>query len=88
MELDLGEVRDFARQEIRFEYAWKPNRFRIEASDDGLAWRPLADHFSTPVTGSPVVIDAPARARHLRLVFPDDVDLKTAAVIEWVVLAR
>ena len=88
LELDLGDVRDFARQEIRFEYAWKPYRFRIEVSDDGAAWRPLADHFSAPVTGSPVVIDAPARARRLRLVYPDDVDVKTAAVIEWVVLTR
>ncbi len=73
LQLDLGSVRDFSRVLLRPEYAWKPFRFRLEVSADGADWRTLADHGDTPAKGSPIVIEAPARARHLRLVFPADV---------------
>jgi len=84
LQLDFGAVAAFARQEIRFEYAWKPYRFRVQASDDGVSWRPVADYADQAVTGSPIVIDAAGKARYLRLAFPEDAG--DAAVIEWTVL--
>ena len=83
LRLDLGRIRSFAKQEIRFEYAWKPYRFRIETSEDGSEWRILSDHLGAPVQGSPVVIDRVAAARYVRLTFPDDVRGGDLAVFEW-----
>jgi hypothetical protein len=78
LQLDLGAVKAFRRQEIRFEYAWKPYRFTIEASDDGLKWKTLAEQ---TCTGSPVVIEQQASARYLRLTFADG----NASLWEWIV---
>jgi arabinoxylan arabinofuranohydrolase len=78
LQLDLGAVTAFKRQEIRFEYAWKPYRFAIEISEDGLTWKTLADQTST---GSPVVIEQPARARYLRLTCAES----NASIWEWIV---
>jgi hypothetical protein len=78
LQLDLGAVKPFTRQEIRFEYAWKQYRFAVEASDDGTKWKTLVDQAST---GSPVVIEQPANARYLRLTFADS----NASLWEWIV---
>ncbi len=83
LQLDLGSARTFSRQELRFEYAWKPHRFALEISDDGAQWRKLADRTEQPVTGSPVVIEQPATARYLRLVFPADIPGSAVSVFEW-----
>ncbi len=73
LQLDLGSAKAFSRLLIRPEYAWKPCRFRVEISHDGAAWRTLADHTAKPAKGSPIVIEKSATARHLRLVFPENV---------------
>jgi len=83
LQLDLGEVRKFTSQEIRFEYAWKPYRFTVEISDDGQVWKPLADYTRTPATGSPIAIDVPATARFLRLVFPEEMKGSDLSLFEW-----
>lgn len=70
LQLDLGAVRTIARQELRFEYAWKRYAFAVEASADGVVWNTLADHRAVPAGGSPVLIPAACSARYLRLVFP------------------
>lgn len=69
LQLDLGEVREVSRQEIRPEYAWKPLHFRCESSLDGARWQTLADFSSTPAIGSPIVVEGNAPARFLRLRF-------------------
>jgi arabinoxylan arabinofuranohydrolase len=85
LQLDLGSARAITRQELRFEYAWQPCRFRLETSADALAWQPLADHTATPATGSPVVIEAAVTARYLRLVIPESVAGSELSVFEWTV---
>lgn len=82
LQLDLDAVREIARNEIRFEYAWKPNRFALEASRDGVTWQVLADHRGEGLSGSPVTVNAAATCRYLRLVFPS-VPATTPSVFEW-----
>lgn len=86
LQLDLGSPQSFARQEIRFEFAWKPYRFTLQISDDGQQWRTLADHVAKPMAGSPVHLDQPATARYLRLHFPEDVPGQDLSVFEWLVV--
>lgn len=83
LQLDLGEVRTVARQELRFEYAWKAYAFTLEGSLDGQQWSPIADHARAPLGGSPVVIESSARARYLRLVFAAHPDAARPALFEW-----
>lgn len=84
LRLDLGAERDITRQELRFEYPWKSYRYNLETSLDGQAWTPLitAPADAAPA-GSPVVIISPARARHLRLVFPDSIKGDDISLFEW-----
>ncbi len=87
LQLDLGKSLPVSRQEIRFEYAWKPYRCTVQASQDGSIWSTLADYSVTPAIGSPVVINSRATARFLRLVFPASQEERaTPAVFEWSVL--
>lgn len=83
LQLDLGAVQPFKRQAIRFEYAWKPYRFTVDVSDDGQAWRTLEDRTGEPAAGSPVLVERPATARFVRLVFPSRGKESEVAVIEW-----
>lgn len=83
LQLDLGTVRRFSRQELRFEYAWKPYRFVLETSTDGRDWQPLADYTATPANGSPIVILRKAKARYLRLAFPPSAEAAEPALFEW-----
>ena len=85
LKLDLGTVKNFSRQHLRFEYAWKPYRLALESSDDAAHWTRLADCTTTPAQGSPFVIEAVGRARYLRLVFPENHQGTNAALFEWVV---
>jgi beta-xylosidase len=85
LQLDLGAVKAFHRQELRFEYAWKPYRFSVEQSVDGSVWSPLADTNKKPARGSPVVIDRPGNARYLRLVFPESAQGADLSLFEWAV---
>jgi len=85
LQMDLGSERRLTRQEIRFEYAWKPHRFVAKCSTDGKQWKTLADHSSDPVSGSPVIIDAPARARFLKLEFPTVTKGSEPGIFEWTV---
>lgn len=84
LQVDLGAVRDFAAQELRFEYAWKTSRFLLEQSDDGSHWTALHDCRTDGVTGSPVLIEHPGRARYLRLTFPAS-SAPTPSLFEWAV---
>lgn len=86
LQLDLGMPRKFSRQEIRFEYAWKPYRCILQISDDGQQWQTLADHSAKPLTGSPIILEQAATARYLRLQFPPDVSGKAISVFEWQVM--
>ncbi len=84
LQLDLGQVSHISRQEIRFEYPWRNYAFLCETSLDGVTWKPLADYTKLPASGSPFVIKAATRARHLRLTF-QRATLVEPSVIEWVV---
>lgn len=72
LQLDLGRSQAVARVEVRFEYAWKPYRFRLETSTDGTHWSALADHNLDPFVGSPFSLPASAETRYLRLLFPEN----------------
>ncbi|MFT3829128.1 MAG: family 43 glycosylhydrolase [Opitutaceae bacterium] len=84
LQVDLGAVQPFATQELRFEYAWRTYRFLLEQSDDGTHWTTLRDCRDVGVSGSPVLIEHPGRARYLRLTFPA-VSAPTPALFEWAV---
>jgi beta-xylosidase len=86
--MDLGETSAFYRQELCFEYAWRPYAFVIEASEDGNSWTTLADFSHEPVAGSPIVVKASGRARYLRLCFPYNASGPVAAMFEWAVFGR
>lgn len=83
--LDLGQVRAFQKQEIRFEYAWKSYHFLLEISADGKQWTRLADYTQEPATGSPVTITKAAKARYLKMTFPAIENGVEPALFEWVV---
>jgi len=82
LQVDLGEEHAISRQELRFEYAWKPYRFVMESSADGLAWRMVADFRDPPALGSPILVEQAERARYLRLVFPEGSE---ASLFTWTV---
>lgn len=86
LQLDLGQAQTVARLEVRFEYAWKPVRFRLEASADGRTWTTLADYHDPAFQGSPFTHTGPTTARHLRLVFPADAE--APGVWEFAAFAR
>ena len=44
LQLDLGKAAKISRMLIRPEFAWKPYRFLVQASDDGTSWKTLGDH--------------------------------------------
>ncbi|HYP16229.1 MAG TPA: family 43 glycosylhydrolase [Opitutus sp.] len=83
LQLDLGAPRSIARQELRFEYAWKRYRFEVACSLDGQVWTTLADHREAGLSGSPVIVNAPAEARFLRVAFALDTAPADASVFEW-----
>jgi hypothetical protein len=83
LQLDLGKIRDVARSELCFEYAWKTYRFALEASADGAAWTLLADHRESGISGSPIEIAAPVACRYLRLVFPADIPGADLSLFGW-----
>jgi beta-xylosidase len=86
LQMDLGRESRIARQEIRFEFPAKTYRFVVESSADGQVWKTLADHREVGLTGSPVVIEAPAKARFLRIGFPAGVNPSPRpAIFEWTV---
>ena len=85
IQMDLGKEQGISHQEIRFEYAWKNHPFRVETSADGQQWKLLADHVAKPASGSPVIIDAPAKARFLRMVFPAIQKASEPGLFEWIV---
>ena len=85
LQLDLGREQTISTQELRFEYAWKPYAFILETSTDGNHWKPLADYTKATATGSPIVINQPARARYLRLSFPETQKGSDLSLFEWLV---
>jgi len=88
LRMDLGEPRDFARQELRFEYAWRAYAFVLESSLDGEGWSVVEDRAADPAGGSPVVVSRRGRARYLRLRFPANAAGPTAALFDWAVFAN
>lgn len=87
LQLDLGKEKSLSSQELRFEYAWKSYFVTLASSADGETWTTFADYTAKPVTGSPVVITQPVRARYLRLNFVSGSARAGAApsLFEWVV---
>lgn len=74
---DLGRAQAVKGSRIRPEYANRPYRFGIEASQDGRRWRVVA-----PVAerqGSPIEVPHATTARYLRVVAPAG----DAAMWEW-----
>jgi beta-xylosidase len=86
LQTDLGSAKAIKRQELRLEYAWKPYRFVVQASDDGATWRDVTDFRAQPATGSPVLIETPVTARYLRIQFDVKPNDPEAGVIEWEIL--
>ncbi len=82
LQLEFKEPVVFTSHHLRFEYPWKEYRFRLETSDDGHQWKAIADHSVEPVSGSPVILSAAAKARYVRLVFPGGSG-PTPALFEW-----
>ncbi len=80
-----GEPRKFTRNILRFEYAWKNYAFQLQTSDDGQNWQTISDHVSSPATGSPVIVNAAAEARFLRLIFPEIQPKEEPGIFEWTV---
>jgi hypothetical protein len=62
---DLGRRQRVTRSLVRPEFAARPYRFAVEASDDGRRWRPVAA--AATRSGSPIAIDHRVTARYLRL---------------------
>jgi beta-xylosidase len=87
LQLDLGREQPVGRIEVRFEYAWKSYRFALESSVDGKTWTTLADHRTTPFTGSPFIHTPAAATRFLRLTFPADIKPEEMSVWEFGVYA-
>ena len=79
---DLGRAQAVKGSRIRPEYANRPYRFGIEASQDGRRWRVVA-----PVAerqGSPIEVPHATTARYLRVVAPGG----DAAMWEWSINPR
>ena len=85
LQLDLDATRNITLQELRPEYAWKPYRLTVEASNDGIWWDKLADFTTVPAIGSPIILDKSVTSRFLRLVFPADGEGAEPSIIEWAV---
>lgn len=83
LRMDLGGRREIGRQELRFEFPTRTYRFVIEHSLDEAEWTVLADHRQEGLRGSPVVLDAHAETRFLRLRFADIDPQEPPAVFEW-----
>jgi beta-xylosidase len=74
---DLGAVRVLRESQVRPAFAIQPQDLRIEASVDGKRWRQVAAE--TGVSGSPITLRHPGKARFLRMT----VAAKEPAIVEW-----
>lgn len=83
LQLDLGSVQEVGRQSLVPEYAWKPVRFVLGASLDGRVWTVLADHLDAGLSGSPLDLEAPVKARYLRLSFAAPANGESPGLVEW-----
>jgi hypothetical protein len=81
-QVDLGEARAFEQVALDVPERGFAKRVRVEASDDGRAWRLLRDDagiferewerdWNGPLRHTLIDLDAPARARFLRLTLDD-----------------
>ncbi|MDJ0276450.1 family 43 glycosylhydrolase [Sphingomonas sp. 2R-10] len=77
---DLGRRRRIARSLVRPEFATRPYRFAVDASDDGRTWRPVVAMASP--SGSPIALRHQVAARYLRLRTDD----RGAGLWEWTIL--
>jgi arabinoxylan arabinofuranohydrolase len=86
LQLDFQQTMTISSQLIQPEYAWKSYRFTVEASEDGHSWKTVADFTrDKPASGAPIVIEEKLKARHLRLVFPEEVKGSDISLFEWIV---
>jgi len=85
--LDLGKAVEVVHADLRFEYAWKAHRFRVEGSIDGSHWIQLADQSKADVLGSPIRVEIGQKMQFLRLVPAEGAKLDSS-VIEWSAFAR
>ena len=83
IQMDLGRERPINQQTLRFEYAWKPYHFIMDASTDGETWKVIADHTSQPATGSPVILNTSTKARYLKITFPKIAAGAEPGIFEW-----
>jgi beta-xylosidase len=72
LQLDLLDAKHVDHVEFYLEYAWKPYRFALEASNDAITWTSVADHQTDGVSGSPLTITVNREWRYLRLIYPND----------------
>ncbi|WP_438482003.1 family 43 glycosylhydrolase [Oleiharenicola lentus] len=83
LRLDLGAVKKISRQEISFEYAWKPYTFTVEASIDGDTWTRVLEHPATTAVQSPFVVNSRLDARYLRVTFPESTAGADISIFGW-----
>jgi hypothetical protein len=76
LQADLGTVKAIGATTLRPAYPTATVRFSVEASLDGKVWQQIAAERAA--SGSPITLPAVAKARFVRLVFPQGAD-----ILEW-----
>ncbi len=65
--LDLGAVKKVRRIATEFEFPTHYYQYKIEYSKDGTSWKTYVDRTRNKTPGSPMIDDAKAKARYIRL---------------------
>ena len=71
LQIDLGKPMRFNEVWTQFEYATFFYQYKIETSLDGQRWTLYADRTSNTMQGSPMIDQATAKARYLRITITD-----------------
>jgi len=69
LEIDLGKEMDFDICEIKFEYAARSYKYKIETSNDSMTWEDFAIKSNDEPAGSPRIHKKESKARYLRISF-------------------
>jgi lysophospholipase L1-like esterase len=80
--VDLGEIRAFTRVMTQFGFPQAGYYYKLEASDNGTDWTPLADKTEQTSTESVYIDDVNTSARYVRLTVTDSV-VRPARVSLW-----
>ena len=69
--IDLGKSTEFNQVWTQFEYTVFFYQYKIETSDDGKNWTMYADKTDNVYQGSPMIDEAEAKARYIRITITD-----------------